>query len=175
LRINLGCGDRYVPGWTNVDLATMPHRKDQTVDLTGDLPWQPGTIGAVYAGHVLEHLTQDAAQRLLTRLLPLMAPPGPIMIVGPDIDRARALLPDGVADQYGATLDNLRHGGQRWPGDEHHWDCTPELLETMLENAGWSLVSRMSVQEAALQWPVADPRPTWQCAVGALAPLRETL
>lgn len=173
MKINLGCGDRYVDGWTNVDLPSMPHRKDHTVDLTGPLPWAAGSIEAVYAGHVLEHLTEDNARRLLARLLPLMIPAGPIMVVGPDVNRARQLLPDGVADQYGATLDSVRHGGHRWPGDEHHWDCTGELVEAMLRDAGWRLVTPVGMDEAALMWPVADPRPQWQCAVGAVAPWLE--
>ena len=52
MKINLGCGDRYEAGWVNVDHAAMPHPKDATVDLTGDLPWGLGTVEMVYAGHI---------------------------------------------------------------------------------------------------------------------------
>lgn len=169
MKINLGCGDRYVAGWVNTDLPSTPHRKDLAVDLTGPLPWLPGTLEAVYAGHVLEHLPFAMAHFLLERLLPLMKPGMPIMVVGPDVNVGRQLLPDGIADEFGATLDSLINGGRRWPGDEHHWECTPERLSAMLRDAGWSSVVTRPMDEVALLWPVADARPRWQCAVGALA------
>lgn len=170
MKLNLGCGDRYIPGWSNVDLPGMPHRKDQAVDLCDPLPWQQGTIECVYAGHVLEHLPQREAKDFLSRLLPLMKPRAPIMIVGPDVDRARQLLPDGVADEFGATLESVRDGAGRWAGDVHLWECTEAQIGTMLADAGWWKVTPMGIDEVALLWPVADPRPRWQCAVGALTP-----
>lgn len=175
MKINLGCGDRYAPDWINVDLPGMPHRKDLAVDLTGPLPWQAGTLESVYCGHVLEHLPLQEARDLLARLLPLMVPRGPIMVVGPDVDRARELLPDGISDEFGATFQSVRCGAGRWAGDEHLWDCTSDQLEMMLHVAGWAKVTPVSLEEAALLWPVADPRPRWQCAVGALATPQEQL
>ncbi len=169
MKLNLGCGDRYVKGWVNVDLPDMPHRKDQSVDLTGELPWVDESIECVYAGHVLEHLALDDCRILLARLLPLMIPSAPIMLVGPDVNLAEALIPEGASDQFGATRDSLRYGAGRWSGDVHLWECTSEQLEDLLIEAGWSSVVARPIDEVALLWPVADPRPRWQCAVGALA------
>jgi hypothetical protein len=173
VKLNLGCGDRYVPGWVNVDLPSMPHRKDQAVDLTGQLPWPPGSVHCVYAGHLLEHLALDHAERLLVALRRVVTPGAPIMLVGPDVDRGARLLPNGAADEYGATLDSLRFGAGRWAGDVHLWECTEALLVQLLELAGWDKVTPMNIDEVKLFWPVADPRPRWQCAVGALAPRAE--
>ncbi len=169
MKLNLGSGDRYVPGWVNVDLPDTPHRKDRALDLTGELPWPERSVECVYAGHVLEHLTLDACRSLLERLLPLMAPPGPIMLVGPDVNLAEALIPEGAADEFGATLESLRRGAGRWSGDVHRWECTGEQLEDLLIEAGWSTVTPRPLDEVALLWPVADSRPQWQAAVGALA------
>lgn len=169
MKLNLGCGDRYVEGWVNVDLPDMPHRKDQSVDLTGELPWVEGSIECVYAGHVLEHMELSACHEFLTRLRPLMLRGAPIMLVGPDVDVAEALIPEGAADEFGATLDSLKYGAGRWSGDVHQWECTWRQLEVLLEDTGWSRVTPRPIDEVALLWPVADPRPRWQCAVGALA------
>lgn len=169
MKLNLGSGDRYVPGWVNVDLPGMPHRVDEYVDLNGDLPWQPDSIECVYAGHVLEHLYYDDAHRLLERLLQLVKKPGAIMLVGPDLDRARELFADDDSpDEFGITYNSLRNGADRWSGDVHRWDCTETALVKLLTAAGWSTVTPMSVEEVAINWPVADARPKWQCAVGAL-------
>jgi predicted SAM-dependent methyltransferase len=164
VKVNLGCGDRYAADWWNVDHAGSPYRKDATVDLTGPLPWTPSSISHVYAGHVLEHLTVQQCLDLLHRLRPLMTLNGQIMVVGPDLDRARAMLAAGTLD---VTLDSLRFGGNRWPGDQHQWECEPLLLADMLKTTGWVDVTEILIGEVPDLWPVADRRPVWQCAVHA--------
>lgn len=164
VRINLGCGDRYADGWHNVDHAGSPHRRDETVDLTGPLPWPAGTIQLAYAGHLLEHLTIDQCVWLLAELRPCMATDGQLLVVGPDLDRARTLAAAGVLD---VTLESLQFGAHRWPGDEHQWECTPGLILDMLEATGWSGVHEVSMHDVGAVWPVADRRPVWQCAVKA--------
>ncbi len=169
MRVNLGCGDRYAPDWHNVDHAGSPYPKDQTVDLTADPPWPAGSISHVYAGHVLEHLTVQQSLDLLERLLPLMAPGGQVMLVGPDVPKAEAMIEAGTFDFSGGhTLESLRFGGHRWPGDEHQWECDGAILADMLKETGWADVTELAIGDVPAFWPVADRRPAWQCAVHAL-------
>lgn len=161
--LNLGCGDRYAPGWHNVDLES-PHRKDEIVDLTGDLPWPDGEFDRVYLGHVLEHLRIDEAGLLLKRLLRVVKPGGIVMVVGPDLNRAQVMAEAGTLD---VTMDSLRFGASRWPGDEHHWECTGDIVVGLLKHSGWSGVTEVGIENVSLVWPVADRRPLWQCAVEA--------
>jgi len=178
MKINLGCGEQYADGWTNVDHAGSPYRVDATVDLTGELPWSVGALEYVYAGHVLEHLFLSDALDLLERLRELMTPGGRIMCVGPDIARATAMEAAGTLETWvdeagrslGSTLDLLIYGGQRWPGDEHRWACDADTLVAMLKETGWVDVAEVPISEVAPLWPVADRGPQWQCAVGAVAP-----
>ena len=167
LRVNLGCGDRYAEGWVNVDHAGSPGRKDRTVDLTGPLPWAPGSIAAVYAGHVLEHLTIPDALSLLERIRTCVRTGGEVMVVGPDLTRAVAMAQAGTLD---VTLDSLRHGASRWAGDEHRWECHASILADMLKEAGWVDVAEVAIGDVPASWPVADRRPVWQCALSAVAP-----
>jgi hypothetical protein len=169
MRINLGCGDRYADGWHNVDHAGSPFRVDQTVDLSGPLPWPAGSVELVYAGHVLEHLHMADALDLLERLLPLMIPGGKIMCVGPDVVRGAEMEQAGALEEW-MTLDLLIYGGHRWPGDEHWWACDEATLVAMLKETGWVDVSAVPIADVPPLWPVADRAPRWQCAVGAVAP-----
>ena len=164
MNINLGAGDRYADGWTNVDWPGSPHRKDETVDLTGPLPWEPGSVELAYAGHVLEHLTLDDCHHLLTHLRPCMALDGALLVVGPDLDRARTLLAAGALD---VTLDSLLYGADRWPGDQHLWECTPDIIVELLTATGWQGIHEVGIGEVDAVWPVADRGPIWQCAIGA--------
>jgi len=162
VRLNLGCADRYVEGWHNVDHESCPHRRDETVDLTGPLPWPDHSITHAYAGHVLEHLTRDQCLKLLTDLRDRMVPGGQIMVVGPDIELAQRL---GAGPWH--TMDELRHGGKRWPGDEHQWECTAALVEQLLWDAGWLWVTDVGIVNVDPSWPVVDRVPLWQLAVSA--------
>lgn len=161
--LNLGCGDRYVPGWHNVDFGS-PHRKDDTVDLTKPLPWLPSSALHAYLGHVLEHLTLRDALTLLKRLRQVIKPGGSIMVVGPDVEVAQRMADEGTLD---VTLDSLKYGADRWAGDQHHWECASDILVDMLKQAGWDNVEDVGIDGVIPFWPVADRGPRWQCAVYA--------
>ena len=164
--LNLGCGDHYAPGWVNVDLPDTPNPHDVDCDLRGPLPWSPGTVDRLYLGHVLEHLTLVDAGDLLARLRPLMVPAGQVMVVGPDCVRAQAMVRAGELDTH--ALDLVRHGGGRWVGDEHRWECEPGTIRSLLAGAGWSQVTEVPIVDVPDVWPVVS-RIGWQCAVGAVA------
>lgn len=162
MRLNLGCGDRYAPGWHNVDHVGSPYPRDETVDLRRDLPWT--AITHVYAGHLLEHLYVGQCLRLLERLRGCMAPGGELMVVGPDLVLAEAMRAAGTLD---VTIESLTDGGHRWVGDEHRWHCTGDDVAEMLRVTGWADVTSVGIGAVAPMWPVADRGPQWQCAVSA--------
>ena len=169
IRLNLGSGNVYAPGWYNVDHNGCPHRRDETVDLTKPLPWPDGHIALAYAGHVLEHLTLPQCRDLLTDLRRCMIPGGALMVVGPDVEVARRI---GTGDLH--TMGELVEGSQRWPGDEHQWECTAQLVMDLLTETGWRDVKDVGIVNVAPYWPVADREPLWQLAVSAkTARLRE--
>ena len=164
MKINLGCGDRYAPGWHNVDWAGSPHRKDETVDLVGPLPWPDSSVQSIYVGHLLEHLTFMDCRLLLQRLHRCAMPTGTIMVVGPDLPTAYKMQEAGTLD---VTIDSLLYGAERWPGDRHLWESSAETTAGLMRDGGWN-PHRGSVTEAATFWPVADARPQWQFALWAI-------
>jgi hypothetical protein len=59
LKLNLGCGEKKMPGWVNVDKFGEP-------DLRHDLetfpwPWADNSVSEILLHHVLEHLGQSTA------------------------------------------------------------------------------------------------------------------
>ena len=57
LKLNIGCGPHYAPGWTNLDVhqgdGVTP---DVVVGTDGLLPFADSSAERIYAGHVIEHV-----------------------------------------------------------------------------------------------------------------------
>ena len=55
LKLNIGAGMSYIPGFANVDVST---RANVTLDLNRDrLPFDDNSVELVFSNHTLEHLT----------------------------------------------------------------------------------------------------------------------
>ncbi len=112
IRLNLGCGLQAPPGWINVDgswnarLAKYPRLRRMLSsfrllppdkleipwspsilirDVRKPLPFSDGSVTAVYASHVLEHLYREEGQRLIAESFRVLAPGGILRIVVPDL------------------------------------------------------------------------------------------
>ncbi len=96
-RLHLGCGDRRLPAWLNVDVM----RSDYDVDLgCGRLPWKSEVFEAVVSQHVIEHL--DLHEQLLplfAELYRVLQPNGEIWLSCPDLEKVcRSYLEHGMRD-----------------------------------------------------------------------------
>ncbi len=165
MNLNLGCGDRYAEGWVNVDHSGMPHRKDVTLDLRCELPWEQESVDRIYMGHVLEHLHVHEVISLLNRIRMCLRLKGQLMVVGPDVNYARGLELGGYVLEV--PLDQLRWGADRWGGDVHRWECSKEAIAALLHVTGWRNVQPLFIEDVPPEWPVAVRGPKWQCGVSA--------
>ena len=58
MKLNLGCADRRIEGFTGVDITPGPC-VDQVVDLEGPWPWPDSSVEEVKAHDVFEHIGED--------------------------------------------------------------------------------------------------------------------
>jgi predicted SAM-dependent methyltransferase len=138
--VNLGCGRRRHPDWTNCDL--IPDGPDVfSVDVSRALPFDTATCDAVYASHVLEHLAVGEARRLVAEIHRVLRPGGIVRLVVPDLE--------GIARAYLASLDRAASDAtdeNRW---QHRW-MTLELLDQLVRDSSGGLMRR---------WWSCDPVP----------------
>jgi SAM-dependent methyltransferase len=137
MRVNLGCGPDAPAGWTNVDgslnawFSHHPHLRKALVtvgligkgmgakwkvkplvhDLTKPLPFETGSISAIYGSHMLEHLFYADAQRLLSECNRVLRPGGVVRMVVPDL---RSFAKDYLARSNG---NHDSTGGAALPAD----------------------------------------------------------
>jgi hypothetical protein len=87
LKLNLGCGEKPLPGWINVDAHPAP----LSIDLRWGLPFADGAAGHVFLSHVLEHLYYpDEALALLREVRRVLGSGGCLRVVVPDIEQCLA-------------------------------------------------------------------------------------
>ncbi len=92
MKLHLGCGERYLPGYVNIDLPASEHTVIKVkADLIADfrkLIYAPGSIDEVRCHHVFEHFTRAEALKLLLTWRRWLGVGGVLHIETPDFDTA---------------------------------------------------------------------------------------
>lgn len=165
MKLNVGCGEFYADGWTNMDVASNDLVRPDLIGSLADLPSPQdlSNIEMVYLGHVLEHLPYQAIATALRGLWQRCVANARVAIVGPDVDRANALHASGQLD-WTTTVRALT-GEDRWLGDQHLWACNEERLLRIVKSSGLKRAHHVPIASQLLDdFPVTS-RAAWQCAI----------
>ncbi|HLY25446.1 MAG TPA: glycosyltransferase [Aggregatilineales bacterium] len=125
LRLHLGCGEVYLPGYINIDFPPAEHtvqqntRADRYADLT-QLNYEDGSVNEIRLHHVFEHFDRATALRLLLEWYEWLAANGCLTIETPDFNRSAWAFLFGSKSQQ---LKVLRHlFGSQEAGWAVHYD-----------------------------------------------------
>jgi predicted SAM-dependent methyltransferase len=132
--LNLGCGDRFHPAWTNVDVATddpavIPH------DLRQGIPFPDEEFDVIYHSHVLEHFSKADGPRFLRECRRVLKPGGTIRVAVPDLER--------IAKTYLQALERAGAGGEQARHD-HEWMMIELYDQTVRETTGGEMSEYLS-------------------------------
>jgi SAM-dependent methyltransferase len=83
--LNIGCGRVFHSDWVNIDLSSS-YPEVQSCDIRKNLPYPDGEFNACYSSHVIEHLKQEQAYKLLAECWRTLESKGVIRIVVPDLE-----------------------------------------------------------------------------------------
>lgn len=137
--LNLGCGSRFHPAWTNLDLNPADPLV-QRWDVTQPLPFADEAFDAVYHSHLLEHLPRDRALPFLQECRRVLKPGGVMRLAIPNLE--------AIARLYLYTLEDA------WFGDaeaaaQHRWLVTEMYDQTTRESPGGSMLAQLEGCELA--------------------------
>jgi len=132
-KLHLGCGTRKLEGWTSVD-----SRDDVGADVVVDVRdlgyWEPNSIEAIYACHVLEHIPRPELLQTLREWRRVLIPGGTLRISVPSFATIATLYHEGVSFW---RLVGLLYGRQDYEGNAHFIGFDYEYLAWMLGEAGF--------------------------------------
>lgn len=135
MKLHLGCGPRYIPGFMHVDMQAAPH-----VDIVGPvecLPLDDNSVSLIYASHVLEHFGRYSYRAVLEEWFRVLRTGGVLRIAVPDFAACAAIyyengLQDGLSGLVGLII-----GGQRNEHDYHKMIFDEFLLRSDLIDIGF--------------------------------------
>ncbi len=145
LLLHLGSAGNRLDRWVNIDMFRPGRKLDLYWDLRRGIPFADGCVDAIFAEHLLEHLTLDEGIRLLRECRRVLAPSGVVRIGVPDLDRY-------VASYLGHDdlIDIARPGrptraialGEPFFLDGHRTMYDFETLRYALRQSGFDVVER---------------------------------
>ena len=157
MKIHIGCGEKFLPGYKHIDARKFPH-----VDYVTERPdkldmFEDNSVDEIYACHLLEHMPRSVIRNASVK--------GGIKNIGGGLTESSVLLewyrvlkvggilriavPDfeAVVEEYFETknLDNvmgLLYGGQDYEHNYHYQTYDFKRLSDLLNRAGFSDVQR---------------------------------
>lgn len=162
LRLNLGCGDKILPGYVNVDVVEVRAGKkpDVICDLHDLAPFADSSADEILSVHVVEHFWRWEIRDVLREWIRVLKPGGRMVVECPNIKSAcETILQDPEKfsrdDQHGQRTMWVFYGDPKWkdPLMIHRWGYTPESLRSLLAEVGLT-----QIRQEPAQFKLREPR-----------------
>lgn len=162
IRLNLGCGDKILDGYVNVDVveSRAGKRPDVICDLHQLTPFPDDHADEVMAIHVVEHFWRWEVVDVLKEWVRVLKPGGKMILECPNlISAAQALLadPDRASGPGGEGQRSMWvfYGDPQWkdPLMVHRWGYTPRSLAFVMHEAGL-----VELRQEPAQFKLREPR-----------------
>lgn len=85
MKLHLGCGKRYIPGFVHVDLDDYPHI-DYKHDICSLPMFADDSADLIYSSHALEYFDRQEVQEVLREWHRVLRPSGILRVAVPDFE-----------------------------------------------------------------------------------------
>lgn len=162
LRLNLGCGDKLLPGYVNVDVVESRAGKkpDVQCDLHRLEPFADNSVDEILAVHVVEHFWRWEVLDILKEWVRVLKPGGRMILECPNLLSAcEEFLKNPEAAATGGPQGQrsmwVFYGDPRWqdPYMVHRWGYTPHSLAQLMRETGL-----VNARQEPAQFKLREPR-----------------
>lgn len=149
MKLNLGCGDKILEGYVNVDL--VDERKGNQPDVNCDVRdlhehFEDGVADEILAVHILEHFYPWEVHNALQEWKRVLKPGGKIIIEVPDIMKAIFHLLSSPENPQLSMWALYGNPGELDPLMCHKWGYTAQSLGLELHLAGFENIEKHPAQ-----------------------------
>lgn len=145
MRLHLGCGEKYLEGYLNVDFPSKAHtvQSRSPADLQTDLlqlKYPLGSVDEIRLHHVFEHFTRPVACALLSAWQSWLRIGGILHLEVPDFNRTAAVILNPLVSA-GAKTVAMRHlfGSHEADWAVHCEGYTRGMLKALLKCYGFEI------------------------------------
>lgn len=143
MKLHIGCGNKYLPGWKHVDVINAPHI-DYLTNAQDLSMIENESIEEIYACHVLEHFGRKEINAVLEEWNRVMIKGGVLRIAVPDFEKI-ALVYQKNKDLN--ELMGLLYDGQNYDYNYHYQCFDFDRIKVLLGEANFSEVKRYNWKE----------------------------
>ena len=137
IRLNVGAGDKFIPGFVNID-------RHGNQDINSDafpLPFPTDHADELWAIHLLEHLPRRDASPVLTEWFRVLKPGGKLVLELPCLDKIARLIVAGEKNMRLTVMGIFGDPRDPKPDMMHQWCWTEAELTEALCSVGFQRVT----------------------------------
>lgn len=132
--LNLGCGHRFHPAWTNVDFVSTAEGVI-VADLAKGMPFPDASFDVVYHSHLLEHFSRSEAEPFLRECCRVLRPNGILRVAVPDLEQ--------IVKTYLTALEKVSEGSAEW-ANNYEWILLEMYDQAVREHPGGEMAAYLS-------------------------------
>jgi len=140
IKLNLGCGIIYKPGYLNVDRFNNSVA-DKICDVQ-DLPFESNSVEKIESFHLIEHFDYIHCKYLLSEWFRVLKPEGILIIETPDLEKTFKKFRQSALEIKKTTLQWIY--GIDSPGMQHKTGFDWELIKNLLSEIGFKNIKKQS-------------------------------
>lgn len=179
VRLHLGCSDKILPGYINVD--ELPQIRGARPDVTGSLRklamFPPRIADEILCIHALGRFARWEVEDVLREWLRVLKPGGRLIVECGNLETACGRLADAPEaeawpDQRGRQTMWVLYGDPSWKDAAmiHRWGYSPRSMEELLRAVGL-----VNVRQEPAQFKLKEPRDMRLVGEKAAEPFSESI